>query len=234
MSPATFRSADGRLRSMIVIGLTGGIAMGKSTAAGFYRRARIPVFDADAVVRRLQSPHGRAIPALRSAFPTAVGPHGLDRNILRHLVFADRTQLRRLEAIMHPLVREAERAFLARARRVRARFCVLDIPLLFETGAEQRVDLIVAVSAPPRVQMYRIRTQRNLPEDEIGAILKRQYPDRMRRSRADVVVHTGLSRYHALKTLKRHLAFLRSETNACAPFSSTPKRRGLIRSRATG
>jgi len=143
--------------------------MGKSTAANFYRRAHIPVFDADATVHQLQSPHGRAMPALRQAFPTAVTPQGLDRNTLRQLVFSDPAQLSRLEAIIHPLVRAAEHAFLARARRAGAPICVLDIPLLFETGADRRVDLIVTMSAPPSVQLHRIRTQRHLREDDIKA-----------------------------------------------------------------
>ena len=217
---------------MIVIGLTGGMAMGKSTAARFYRSAHVPVFDADATVRALQSPHGAAIPALRTAFPTAVGPNGLDRDALRHIVFSDPAQLSRLEAIMHPLVRAAERRFLSRARRSGAPICVLDIPLLFETGADTRVDKIVTVSAPPAVQLYRIRTYRKLPEADIKAILKRQFPDKFRQARSDQVVHTGLSRYHALKTLKRHLALLQTEVQQCARSSSIPKRPASIRSRA--
>jgi dephospho-CoA kinase len=193
---------------MIIIGLTGGMAMGKSTAARLYRRTHIPVFDADATVHQLQSPQGRAMPALRAAFPGVIGPNGLDRAKLRHLVFSDPTQLARLEAIMHPLVRKAERAFVARARSTGARLCVLDIPLLFETHADRRVDVIVTVSAPRSVQIQRIRAQRHLPEADIQAILNRQASDRLRTRRADIVVHTGLSRYHALRTLKRHLATL--------------------------
>ena len=196
---------------MIIIGLTGGIAMGKTTAARFYRSAHISVFDADATVRRLQSPNGRAIPALRAAFPSAVGPAGVDRGLLRRLVLSDPAKLSRLEAIIHPLVRAAERSFLARARRAGAAICVLDIPLLYETGADRRVDLVVTVSAPASVQRQRLRHQRKLNDEEIAAILKRQAPDRLRTRRADLVVRTGLSRYHALQSLKRHLARLRPE-----------------------
>lgn len=197
---------------MVIIGLTGGIAMGKSTAADFYRRARIPVFDADAEIHRLQSPGGRAIPALKAAFPATVGPAGLDRAALRHLVLSDPAQLSRLEAIMHPMVRAAEKKFLARARRAGATLCVMDIPLLFETGADRRVDLIITMSAPPSVQLRRMREQRRLREDEARAILKRQVPDRWRTDHADLVVRTGLSRYHGLRTLKRHLALLQEKT----------------------
>jgi dephospho-CoA kinase len=198
---------------MLIIGLTGGIAMGKSTAARFYRAAHIPVFDADATVHQLQSRNGRAMPALRGAFPTAVGPNGLDRAALRRLVMADRQQLARLEAIMHPLVTEARQQFLARARRAGTPIVVLDIPLLFETGGDRRVDLIVTASAPPSVQFHRIRHERHLSDGEIKAILARQAPDRLRIRRADLVVRTGLSRYHAWRILKRHLIRLRTETN---------------------
>lgn len=195
---------------MRIIGLTGGIAMGKSTAAHFYRRAHIPVFDADATVRALQSRTGKAIPALQSAFPAAFSGQALDRAALRRLVLADPTQLTRLESIMHPLVRQAERAFLARARRGGASIAVLDIPLLFETGADRRVDLVVTMSAPRPVQIARIRAERHLPEEEILAILRRQAPDQLRRAGANLVVRTGLSRYEALRTLKRHLTTLRA------------------------
>ena len=190
---------------MRVIGLTGGMAMGKSTAAQFYRRHHVPVFDADAVVRQLQSPQGAAIPALRQAFPEVITPAGLDRVALREIVLADPKRLARLEAIMHPLVRAAERRFRAQAQRAHARLCVLDIPLLFETRAHHRVDLIVTVSAPLAVQLHRIRQQRRLPEHQIKSILHRQSPDALRRKHADLVVRTGLSRHHALKTLKIHL-----------------------------
>lgn len=194
---------------MIIIGLTGGMAMGKSTAASFYRRARLPVFDADATVHQLQAPRGAATPALKRVFPEAYDGDRLDRARLRHLVFTDRGKLTRLEAIMHPLVHAAEAGFLARCRRHGTPICVLDIPLLFETGAERRVDLIVAVSAPRAVQIARIRAERHLPDHEIRAILARQLPDRMRVARADLVVRTGLSRHHALRTLERHLQQLR-------------------------
>jgi len=190
---------------MLIIGLTGGIAMGKSTAARFYRAAHLPVFDADAVVHKLQRPGGAAIPALKAMFPAAFGQDRLDRGALRNLVLADPGKLTQLEAIMHPLVRMAQQSFLAHARRARAKVCVLDIPLLFETGADRSVDLIVAVSAPASVQIERMRELRKLPDHDIKAILARQVSDHFRTSRADVVVQTGLSRYHAWKTLNRHL-----------------------------
>ena len=129
--------------------------MGKSTAAKAFRRARIPVFDADAAVHRLQAPGGAALPAIAAAFPGTVVDGVLDRGRLRAAVVGDEAAIKRLEHIMHPRVRHLERAFLARARRSRAPAAVLDIPLLLETGGDARVDLVVVVSAPRAVQLAR-------------------------------------------------------------------------------
>ncbi len=195
---------------MKVIGLTGGIGMGKSTAAGVFRRARIPVFDADACVHHLQAPGGAALPAIGRAFPGTVverdGRLWLDRAALRAAVLGEPTALARLEAILHPMVRRAERAFLARARRARARAAVLDIPLLFESGGRARVDQVVVVSAPPDVQRHRVRLRRRMSAEQLAAVLARQMPDAQKRRRADLVVRTGLSRRHALRTLRRYIA----------------------------
>lgn len=190
---------------MRIIGLTGGIAMGKSTAAAAFRRARIPVFDADAAVHALQAPGGRAVPAIARAFSGTVRDGAVDREALRRAVLGNPDALRRLEAIVHPLVRQAERAFIARARRRGARAVVLDIPLLFETGADARVDRAVVVSAPAKVQAARLRRRGVMDERQIAAVLARQMPDREKRRRADVVVPTGLSRHHALRVLRRSI-----------------------------
>lgn len=191
---------------MRIIGLTGGIGMGKSTAAAAFRRAGIPVFDADAAVHRLQAPGGRALPAIDRAFPGVVRNGVLDRAALRHIVLQDRAALKRLEAILHPMVRDAERAFLARARRAGRPLVVLDIPLLFETGGQNRADLIVVVSAPRSVQEHRVRLRRKMTPEEVRAVIARQMPDRDKRRRADIVIPTGLSRRHALGVLRRFLA----------------------------
>ena len=191
---------------MRVIGLTGGIAMGKSTAAAAFRRAHLPVFDADAVVHALQAPGGRALPPIAAAFPGTVrrddrGRLLLDRAALRRAALADPAALDRLEAILHPLVRAAERRFLAAARRRRARAAVLDIPLLFERRGRRGMDAVVAVSAPAAVQAARVRRRGTLSAGQFAAILARQLPDAERRRRADAVVQTGLSRHHANRTL---------------------------------
>lgn len=188
---------------MRIIGLTGGIGMGKSTAAAALRRAGFPVFDADATVRRLQSPGGHALPAIEAAFPGTVKADVLDRAALREAVSRDPTARRRLERIIHPMVRQAERRFLAAARRARARAVVLDIPLLLETGGEKRVDLVVVVSAPRSVQIARVARRGTMTRPQIEAFIRAQMPDAEKRRRADVVIRTGLSRFDSLRRLRR-------------------------------
>jgi dephospho-CoA kinase len=188
---------------MIILGLTGGIGMGKSTAAAAFRRARIPVFDADAAVHRLQARGGHAVRAIEAAFPGTVRDGAVDRVALRQAVLGKPDALARLEAILHPMVRQEERSFVARARRRGDRAVVLDIPLLFETGGDARVDRVVVVSAPRSVQMQRVRARRRMSAADIAAVIARQMPDAEKRRRADVVVHTGLSRHHALRTISR-------------------------------
>lgn len=188
---------------MKIIGLTGGIGMGKSTIAAAFRRARIPVFDADATVHALQARGGRAVRAIGQAFPGAVRNDAVDRAALRAIVIPDPAAMRVLERILHPMVRAAERAFLARARRARRPVVVLDIPLLLETGGERRVDLVLVVSAPRSVQRARVRARRRMTEAQIDTIIARQMSDAEKRRRADVIISTGLSRYHALRHLRR-------------------------------
>jgi dephospho-CoA kinase len=194
---------------MHVIGLTGGIGMGKSTAAAAFRRAHVPVFDADAAVHALQAPGGAAVPLIDAAFPGTVRDGVIDRAALRAAVLQDRPALRRLEGIMHPLVRRAERAFLAGARRAGARIAVLDIPLLLESGGERRVDTVLVVSAPRAVQMARVRRRRKMTNAQIEAVIARQMPDAKKCRRADVVLKTGLSRQYALARLARLIRRLR-------------------------
>ncbi len=191
---------------MIVVGLTGGIGMGKSTAARALRLAGIPVFDADAAVHRLQAPGGRALPAIAAAFPGTVRDGMLDRAALRAAVLADRARLRVLEAIIHPMVQAEQRRFLARARGAGRRMAVLDIPLLFETGGAARVDKVMVVSAPLAIQMARVHRRRGMSDGEIARVISLQMPDAEKRRRANVVVWTGLSRFHATRAIRRWLA----------------------------
>ncbi len=183
--------------------------MGKSTAAAAFRRARLPVFDADAEVHRLQARGGAAVPAIEAAFPGVVVGGAVDRGRLRAAAVQDPAAMATLERILHPLVRVAEHRFVLAARRAGARAVVLDIPLLLETGGDRRVDLVVVVSAPASVQRARVRARRRMTEAQIAAIVARQMPDREKRRRADVVVRTGLSRYHAHRMLHRLIRSLR-------------------------
>ena len=188
---------------MKILGLTGGIGMGKSTAAAAFRRAHIPVFDADAAVHRMQARGGRAVRAIDAAFPGTVRNGAVDRAALRQAVLGKHEALNRLESILHPMVRREEHEFVARARRHKKRAAVLDIPLLFETGGDQRVDEVIVVSAPPSVQMQRIRQRRRMSDADIRAVIARQMPDAEKRRRADTIIRTGLSRHYSLRQLSR-------------------------------
>jgi dephospho-CoA kinase len=190
---------------MKIIGLTGGIGMGKSTAAAAFRRCGVPVFDADAEVHRLQAPGGRALPAIEAAFRGTVKHSRLDRAALRARVLSDRAALKRLENILHPLVRHAQRRFLARARAAGKSLVVLDIPLLFETRGDRAVDYVVVVSAPATVQRSRVRARRHMADSEISAMIAAQMPDAAKRRRADAIIRTGLSRHHAVRQIRRLL-----------------------------
>ena len=191
---------------MKVLGLTGSIGMGKSTAALAFRRLGVPVFDADATVHRLQGPGGRALAAIEAAFPGTVrdlpGGRRVDREALRRAVIGDDAALNRLERIIHPLVRDEERRFLARARRAGRRLAVLDIPLLLEGGGQRRVDPVVVVSAPAAVQRARVLRRRGMTPERLAAILARQMPDAEKRRLADHVIHTGLSRHAAQRAVR--------------------------------
>lgn len=195
---------------MRIIGLTGGIGMGKSTAAAAFRRARIPVFDADLAVHRMQAKGGRAVKAIEAAFPGTTSAGAVDRNALRQAVLSDRTALTRLEHILHPMVEADERAFVGRARRAGKRAVVLDIPLLFETKGDKRVDTVVVVSAPRAIQIHRVGLRRRMSKADVEAVIARQMPDKEKRRRADLVVNTGLSRAHTLRVLNRFIRSLRT------------------------
>ncbi len=174
---------------MIVIGLTGSIGMGKSTATRMFAEAGAPVYSADEAVHRLYA--GRAAPLIEAAFPGTVANGVVDRQKLSAAVLGDETAMKRLEAIVHPLVREEEEAFLRQARADGAPMAVLDIPLLFETGGDRRVDKVVVVSAPEDVQRARVLARPGMTAARLDAILGRQTPDAEKRARADFVLDTS-------------------------------------------
>ncbi|RMI27181.1 dephospho-CoA kinase [Pseudoroseomonas wenyumeiae] len=186
---------------MKIWGLTGGIGMGKSTATGVIRRRNIPVFDADATVHALQGRGGRAVAPIGLAFPGAIRDGAVDREALRRAVLGNPAALRRLERIVHPLVRAEERRFLAAARRRGRPLAVLDIPLLFETRGERRCDAVVVVTAPAPEQRKRVLARPGMTPERLNAILKRQTPDPLRRARADHLVRSGLSRHNTRRQI---------------------------------
>lgn len=207
---------------MITLGLTGGIGMGKSTAARAFRRLGVPIFDADAAVHRLQARGGAAVGPIEAAFPGTTRQGRVDREALRLAVLGNPAALKRLEAIVHPLVRRAERAFLAACRRAGRRVALLDIPLLFETmpnprppalrrprrGPARRIDAIVTVSAPAAVQRLRVLRRPGMTEGRLAAIRARQMPDARKRRLADHVIRTGLSRHATQAAIRRLMARL--------------------------
>ena len=186
---------------MIVIGLTGSIGMGKSTVAAMFEKCGIPVFDADAAVRHLQGPGGRALGAIEAAFPGTTHAGGLHREKLGGHVFGNAVALKKLEAILHPLVAEAQSAFLGGHRLKRA--VVLDVPLLFEKGGWKRCDLSIVVSAPLRVQRARVLARPGMTPQKFAAILKSQMPDRQKRRLADIIIETGRGRRHTWAAVQR-------------------------------
>ena len=194
---------------MKVLGLTGSIGMGKSTAARAFRRLRVPVFDADAAVHRLQGRGGAAVRPIEAAFPGTTRDGRVDREALRSRVLGDPAALRVLERIVHPLVRKAERAFLAACRRRGEGLAVVDVPLLFETKGEGRVDAVIVVSAPAATQRARVLARGGMTPERLAAILARQMPDAEKRRRADHVVRTGLSRHAAQRQIRSIVRRLR-------------------------
>jgi dephospho-CoA kinase len=174
---------------MFVLGLTGSLGMGKSTTAGFFAEAGVPVHDADAVVHRLYE--GEAVAAIEVAFPGTTHDGMVDRKLLSARVLGDKAAFQRLEAIVHPLVQAAEGRLLAEAEARGEAVAVLDIPLLFETGGEQRVDAVVVVSTPPEVQAARVLERPGMTIEKLEAILAKQMPDAEKRRRADFIVDTS-------------------------------------------
>ena len=176
---------------MIVLGLTGSIGMGKSTVAAMFATRGVPGFDADAAVHRLQGKGGRLVAEIEALFPDTTGPDGVNRTALGEAVLGDTARLRQLEALVHPAVAEERAAFLAEHQD--APLVLFDIPLLFETGGESRVDKVAVVSAPPEIQRARVLARPGMTAARFEAILARQTPDAEKRARADFVIATDRS-----------------------------------------
>lgn len=175
---------------MLIVGLTGSIGMGKSTAAAHLRARGLPVFDADAEVHRLYAT-GKAVERIERAFPGTTTPEGVDRARLSAALVAHPERLRELEAIVHPMVREAERTFLRAEARRGTPIAVLEIPLLLETGANKLVDVTIVMSAPAEVQQQRLLKRPGMTKEKLASLIARQMPDAEKRAWADFIVDTG-------------------------------------------
>ena len=174
---------------MIILGLTGSIGMGKSTTAKLFEEAGVPVYDADAAVHKIYE--GEAAPAIEAAFPGTTVNGKVDRNKLSAKVVHDPAAMKRLEQIVHPMLGASRQKFLHDAERSGAPVAVVDVPLLFETGGEKRVDAVVVVTTTPEIQRQRILSRDNMTGEKLDAILARQLPDAEKRKRADFVVDTS-------------------------------------------
>lgn len=193
---------------MKILGLTGSIGMGKSTAAAMLRRLGYPVHDADATVHRLLGRGGKAVAAVEAAFPGVTHAGAVSRPELGKRVFGDAAALRRLEAILHPLVRAEELDFLRRHARRRTTLVVLDIPLLLETGGDSRCDRVAVVSCPAFLQAQRVLARPGQSRQRLAAIRAQQMPDGQKRRRADFVIASGVGKAPALRALRKAVTLL--------------------------
>jgi dephospho-CoA kinase len=210
---------------MITIGLTGSIGMGKSTTAAMFAAEGVPVYDADAQVHRLQGKGGAAVSAIDAAFPGVVKDGAVDRGALGTRVFGDTEALQRLNAIIYPLLGDGRARFFEQAEADREPMVVLDIPLLFETGGESRVDVVVVVTAPEAVQRERVLARPGYDAARLDAILARQLPDHEKRARAHFVIDTGQGLDAARDQVRAVIAALRAPDGVAGAASALEGRR---------
>lgn len=189
-----------------ILGLTGSIGMGKSTVAAMFGELGVPVFDADAEVRRVQGPGGAVLPAIEAAFPGTTGPEGVERARLGAIVFGNAPAMARLEAIVHPAVMAARHAFLA--EHADAKLIVFDLPLLFEANLTAEVDATLVVSAAAETQRARVLARPGMTAERFAAIVQYQMSDEEKRARADYVIDTGASLDHTRQAVAQLVAKL--------------------------
>ncbi len=194
---------------MIIIGLTGSIGMGKTASAAMFRAEGCPVFDADKAVHDLYAKDGKAVPLIKAVFPDAIKDGAVDRAVLGGHMRADPLNLTVLESFIHPMVSEKRRAFLTDAQQSGADIAVFDVPLLFETGGDKHVDIIVVVTAPPDMQRARVLARPGMMADVFESLLARQTPDAEKRARADFIVYTDKGLEHAREQVQAILRSIR-------------------------
>jgi dephospho-CoA kinase len=210
---------------VFILGLTGSIGMGKSETSKMFRRLGVPVFDADAVVHELLRLGGRAVRRVERAFPGVTKAGAVDRPALGARVFGKRDELRRLEVILHPMVGQMQRSFLAGAQARRLPLAVLDIPLLFEGRGEERCDAAAVASAPGFLQRQRVLVRPNMDLEKFENIRRRQVPDAVKRQRADFVLPTGLGRRFTLNRVAKLITAVRGRPGQAWPPRGRPQRR---------
>ena len=196
---------------MIIVGLTGSLAMGKTETAKMFAALGVPVFDSDAEVHRLYAKDGEAVSLIEREFPTAVIGGTVDRATLSSIVTREPRALARLESLVHPLVEKARTRFMDESRRKKEKLIILDMPLLFETGLDRSVDRVIVVTAPAEVQRQRAMARKGMTVNKLETILARQLPDSEKRARADFVVDTSRGFAEAAAQVRRIVAQLNSE-----------------------
>ena len=211
---------------MVILGLTGSIGMGKSTAAGALRRMRIPVWDSDGAVHRLLGQGGAAVTAVEKIFPGVVKDGEVDRQALAAHAFAHMNALTRLEGILHPMVQALEHVFLSRAAFRRETLVVLEVPLLFETGADFGCDATILVTAPKFLQEMRVLGRPGMTRDRLQGIRERQMPDAEKRRRANFIIQTGRARGFFLRRLTRIVTLMRDHQGQHWPPRARKARSG--------
>ncbi|HEU5046548.1 MAG TPA: dephospho-CoA kinase [Rickettsiales bacterium] len=194
---------------MIILGLTGSIAMGKTTVAKQFAECGVAVCDSDKIVHALLGRRGEAVEKVAKLFPHALEGEIINRTLLGREVFGQKGKLAALEAILHPLVRKHQQIFIRRARGRKKNIVVLDIPLLFETHAEKRCDYVVVVTAPAFLQRQRVLQRMHMTPEKLASILARQMPDSRKRKLADFIVPTGMGKYYSLKAVRAILQSLK-------------------------
>lgn len=194
---------------MVIVGLTGSIGMGKSETAKMFRRLGIAVYDADAAVHGIYAPGGSAVAPIEEAFPGVTGPNGVDRDALAKRVLNDPAALKKLESIVHPLVGLEQQKFLAQAAAEKAEIIVIDVPLLYETGGQKRVDCVVLVSAPYEMQRERVLARPGMSEEKFQSILAKQVPDAQKREQADYIIDSSKGLEAAMAQVEALIPLLR-------------------------
>ena len=204
---------------MLILGLTGSIGMGKSTTAAMFRDLGVPVYDADAAVHAAYAKGGACVEPLRAEFPGVVKDDAVDREALRRAVLGRPDEIKRLNSIVHPIVRGLQKAFRDAARTAGADLVVLDVPLLFETGGDTRVDAVAVVTAPPEIQRERVLSREGMSVERMEALLAQQTPDAEKRAQADFVIDTSLGLEPARRQVAEIVAVMRD------PVRRPPSRR---------